>query len=168
MDCSLPGFFVHGISQARILEWVAIPFSRGPSWPGHWTYITCIADSLLSEPLGKPVKVKFILFCLNIQFSRHHLLNKLPFLHLVFLATLSNISWLYMPGLISGLLILFHRPICVLILIIPFISWWELEMGDWRIFVCCVRWKRNKMKYSYVLKRKTCECVWLHNLTFER
>ena len=29
MDCSLPGFSVHGISQARILEWVAIPFSRG-------------------------------------------------------------------------------------------------------------------------------------------
>ena len=29
MDCSLPGFSVHGILQARILEWVAIPFSRG-------------------------------------------------------------------------------------------------------------------------------------------
>ena len=29
MDCSLPGFFVHGILQARILEWVAISFSRG-------------------------------------------------------------------------------------------------------------------------------------------
>ena len=31
MDCSLPGSFVHGISQARILEWVAISFSRGSS-----------------------------------------------------------------------------------------------------------------------------------------
>ena len=31
--CSLPGSSVHGISQARMLEWVAIPFSRGPS-PG--------------------------------------------------------------------------------------------------------------------------------------
>ena len=29
MDCSAPGFSVHGILQARILEWVAIPFSRG-------------------------------------------------------------------------------------------------------------------------------------------
>ncbi|KAM7248331.1 hypothetical protein CapIbe_000370, partial [Capra ibex] len=29
MDCSLPGSSVHGISQARILEWVAILFSRG-------------------------------------------------------------------------------------------------------------------------------------------
>ena len=31
MDCSPPGSSVHGISQARILEWVAIPFSRGSS-----------------------------------------------------------------------------------------------------------------------------------------
>ena len=33
MDCSPPGFSVHGILQARILEWEAIPFSRGSSWP---------------------------------------------------------------------------------------------------------------------------------------
>ena len=33
MDCSLPGSFVHGILQARILEWVAISFSRGSSQP---------------------------------------------------------------------------------------------------------------------------------------
>ena len=31
MDCSPPGLSVHGILQARILEWVAIPFSRGSS-----------------------------------------------------------------------------------------------------------------------------------------
>ena len=31
MDYNLPGSSVHGILQARILEWVAIPFSRGPS-----------------------------------------------------------------------------------------------------------------------------------------
>ena len=33
MDCSLPGFSVHGIFQARILEWVAISFSRRSSQP---------------------------------------------------------------------------------------------------------------------------------------
>ena len=33
MDCSLPGSTVHGIFQVRILEWVAISFSRGSSWP---------------------------------------------------------------------------------------------------------------------------------------
>ena len=34
MDCSPPGFSVHGIFQARILEWVALPSSRGSSLPG--------------------------------------------------------------------------------------------------------------------------------------
>ena len=33
MNCSLPGSSVHGILQTRILEWVAIPFSRGSSQP---------------------------------------------------------------------------------------------------------------------------------------
>ena len=43
MECSLPGSSVHGILQARILEWVAIPFSRGSSWPRGWTWDSCIA-----------------------------------------------------------------------------------------------------------------------------
>ena len=56
MDCSPPGSSVHGILQARLLEWVAIPFCRGSSPPSqqlnpsvlHWQ-----ADSLLSEPPGR-------------------------------------------------------------------------------------------------------------------
>ena len=58
MDCSLPDSSVHGIFQARILEWVAISFSKGssgprvkPGSPALWT------DSLLSEPPGKPCYV---------------------------------------------------------------------------------------------------------------
>ena len=43
MDCSLPGSSVHGILQARILEWVAIPFSKGSSGPRDWTRVSCIA-----------------------------------------------------------------------------------------------------------------------------
>ena len=39
MDCSLPGFSVHWISQARILEWVAILFSRGSFQPRDWTQV---------------------------------------------------------------------------------------------------------------------------------
>ena len=38
MDYNLPGSSVHGIFQARILEWVAISSSRGSSWPRDWTY----------------------------------------------------------------------------------------------------------------------------------
>ena len=42
MDCSLPGFSVHGISPARILEWVTISFSRGSSRPRNRTWVSCI------------------------------------------------------------------------------------------------------------------------------
>ena len=48
VDCSLPGSSVHGISQARILEWVAIPFSRESSWPRDWTQVFCIAGRLFT------------------------------------------------------------------------------------------------------------------------
>ena len=60
MDCSPPGSSVHGIVQARILEWVAISFSWEPSWPResnpgllHWQ-----ADSLPSEPPRKLFRYK--------------------------------------------------------------------------------------------------------------
>ena len=39
---SPPGSSVHGILQARILEWVAIPFSRGSSWSRDQTQVSCI------------------------------------------------------------------------------------------------------------------------------
>ena len=39
VDCSLPGFSVLGILQARILEWIAIAFSRGSSQPRDWTQV---------------------------------------------------------------------------------------------------------------------------------
>ena len=46
VDCNLPGYSVHGIIPARILEWVAIYSSRRSSCPGRWI--------LFSEPPGKP------------------------------------------------------------------------------------------------------------------
>ena len=45
MDCSLPGSSVHGILQARILEWVAMPSSRGSSQSRDQTCVSCIAGS---------------------------------------------------------------------------------------------------------------------------
>ena len=43
MDCSLSGPSVHGIFQARILEWVAISYYRGSCWPRDWTCFSCIS-----------------------------------------------------------------------------------------------------------------------------
>ena len=41
---SLPGSSIHGIFQARILEWVAMSFSRRSSWPRDWTRVFCIVS----------------------------------------------------------------------------------------------------------------------------
>ena len=56
MDCNPPGFSVLGIPQARILEWVAISFSRGSSQLRDGTQVSSVlqADSLLPELPGKP------------------------------------------------------------------------------------------------------------------
>ena len=42
MDCSQPGSYVCGIFQAKILEWVAIPCSRGSSQPRDQTWVFCL------------------------------------------------------------------------------------------------------------------------------
>ena len=60
MNCSPPGSSVHGILQARILEWVAIPFSGKSSQPRDQMHVSCsfcIAGGFFTaEPLGKLVK----------------------------------------------------------------------------------------------------------------
>ena len=72
MDCSPPGSSVHEIFQARILEWVAISFSRASSRPRDRTHVSCTAaDSLLTELQRKPHSpVRFYLpIYLSVQFS---------------------------------------------------------------------------------------------------
>ena len=48
MDCSLPGSSVHGIFQVRILEWVAISFSRRSSQSRDRTQVSCIAGGFVT------------------------------------------------------------------------------------------------------------------------
>ena len=48
MDCSLPGYSVHGISQARILEWVTVPSSRGSSHPRDQTQVSSTAGGFFT------------------------------------------------------------------------------------------------------------------------
>ena len=52
MNCNPPDSSVHGIFQAKILEWVAISYSRGSSWPWDWTqlsYISCTGRQILNH-----------------------------------------------------------------------------------------------------------------------
>ena len=47
---------VHGISQARVLEWIVVSFSRGSFWPRDRTWISCLAHGFFTaEPPGKPL-----------------------------------------------------------------------------------------------------------------
>ena len=48
MDYSPPGSSAHGILQTRMLEWVAIPFSRGSFQPKDQTQVSCIAGRVLT------------------------------------------------------------------------------------------------------------------------
>ena len=55
MTCSLPDSSVHGILYVRVLEWVAMPSSRGSSRPRDQTRVSCIAGRFfIIEPPGKP------------------------------------------------------------------------------------------------------------------
>ena len=67
MDCSPPGSSVHGILQARILEWVAISYSRGSSRARDLLYWQ--VDSLPSSHLGSPIKYR------SHSYSGHLLVN---------------------------------------------------------------------------------------------
>ena len=54
-DYSPPASSIHGIFQISILEWVAMPYSRGSSQPRDQTHVSCFAGGFLTaEPPGKP------------------------------------------------------------------------------------------------------------------
>ena len=79
MDCQAPlsmgswnglNIGMIGKNQARILEWVAISFSRGSSWPRDQTHISCIGKWILTtEPPGKNLSTGLIAFAQNHRFS---------------------------------------------------------------------------------------------------
>ena len=63
MDWSPPGSSVHGILQARILEWVAISSSRGSSRPRVWTGISCIGRQILSHWATREAPYLYLQLC---------------------------------------------------------------------------------------------------------
>ena len=65
MDCSPPGSFIHGISQARTLEWVAISFSGGPSQPRQGPNPRPLHWQLGSLPLTHQGSSPFSFYCNN-------------------------------------------------------------------------------------------------------
>ena len=88
MDWSWPGSSVHGIFQARQLEWVAIFYSRGSSQPRDWTHVSCFdrqilyhcatweVPSCLGAPYNSQVSISFFFFNYS-QSDKHHYLTML-------------------------------------------------------------------------------------------
>ena len=65
MDCSPPRSSVHGISQVRILEWVAVSFSRGSSWTRDPTSISCLAGMFFYHQANWEALCNFSFYLLN-------------------------------------------------------------------------------------------------------
>ena len=108
MDYHPPGSSVHGVSQARILEWVAISFSRGSSRSTDWTQISCTAGRFFTaESPGKPPVAFYILpnskvlKCLTSEkyaFNFHlNLLGGSVLLSIINLHALTVNSWCFKP-----------------------------------------------------------------------
>ena len=82
IDCSPPDFSVHGVLQAKILEWVAMPSSRGSSQLRDWTCISCgycaAGGFFTAEPPAK--SIKFI--CIDKCLSSNMMTKRLLLLHM--------------------------------------------------------------------------------------
>ena len=84
MDCSPPDSSVHGILQARKLEWVAISFSTGSSWPRDWTCVSCVSCigrhvlyqlSIHFVCTGEPRSSCDSFYCASLELNLHCLLS---------------------------------------------------------------------------------------------
>ena len=83
-NCGPSGSSVHGISQARILEWVAISFSKGSSQPRGQTQVSCIAGRLFTSLASRDVWDRLIAVKMNCC-------SAFPFAESLFLTPLQGI-----------------------------------------------------------------------------
>ena len=68
-------FTVHGILQARILEWVAFPFSRGSSQPRDQTQVSCVTDGIFTSWATKKLTVNYYGWHITKYFYMYHLID---------------------------------------------------------------------------------------------
>ena len=72
MDCSQPGAADHEISQARILEWVAISFSMGFSWPKNWTQVSSTAGRFFTDWATREVPAVYMILPVHLEVLETH------------------------------------------------------------------------------------------------
>ena len=100
MDCSPPDSSVPGILQARTLEWVAIPFCRGSSWPRDQTWVSCMAGRFFT--IWATWEAPNLFFAYGYSIIPASCVEKTIISPLNCLSPLLKINFRYICGLISG------------------------------------------------------------------
>ena len=95
MDCSLPGSSVPGILQARKLEWMTIPFSRGSSWPRDQTHVSCITGRFLTIWATREAPLDYVVHAIPIHFAKFHSIHLNECIYLLNL-NCTSINYMYM------------------------------------------------------------------------
>ena len=91
MDCSPPGSSAHGILQVRIMDWVAMPFSRESSQPRDRTHISCLLHwQVGSLPLAPPGKPKYSILYIIFKCSSQFIISIITELFQLFVSIISN------------------------------------------------------------------------------
>ena len=136
IDCSLPGYSVYGILQARILEWVAISSYRGSSHPREWTWVSCIAGRFFTDCGMKEAHDPIS----SVQFTHSVVSDSATPWTTAHLASLSITNSRSLPKLMSIELVMpsnhliFCRPLLLLPSIFPNISVFSNESAY------CIKW----------------------------
>ena len=137
MDCSPPGSSVHGILQARILEWIAIPLSMGSSWSRDWTWVSCIAGWFFTDWATREEYIclrigAFIPFKFKCPLTFKMIIDRY-----VLTAILLIVPWLFLKFSVSSLFssLVIWRPSLVLYLDSfpqsPFSTWFSVFISTY-------------------------------------
>ena len=135
MDCSPPGSSVHGILQARILEWVAISFSRGSFWPRDRNCVSCIAGGFFTTEQVSPYCtqaqriIKQVPLLLPVRPRNRTLLHQRCSAHPSFINTLSRTH--PAPHIASSCHVRFFQSVAVPYLSQPWIFPLAMPHGMW-------------------------------------
>ena len=131
MDYSLSGSSIHEIFQARVLEWIAISFSRGSSWPRNRTRVSCIAGRRFTVQLLSHVQI----FATPWTAAHQAPLSFTVSWSLLKLMSIESV----MP---SNHLILCH-PLLLLPSIFPSIRVFSSELA------LCIRWSKMEIQHQH-------------------
>ena len=139
MDCSPPGSSVHGIFQARILEWVAISFSRGTSPPRAWTWVSCIGRQVLYHWATREVRVSWLGFRAILHVTKAQVLDCFVLFTVIIPEVFFNSSYFL------------HQIV---------INQNSLVAGKKNVSLYCIHWKFNVLSHDSAKSNNS----WWHNV----